>query len=176
MKTSNDFNLYQISNALAALDERLEAEVISKTGEISELGDDDAELLGLIAADKIDSCVGYYQSMTDRAAALKERAKAFAEAAKIAEAKAERFKNYIEMCLKIAGKEEIAGKHSMIKFRKNPASCEIVDQDKIPPKYVEIIQEIKISKKQILDDLKKGVAVAGARLVDDKKSLTFKNA
>lgn len=57
---------------------------------------------------------------------------------------------------------------------KNPPSVEIVNEEAIPSEYVIVTTARTVDKRDVLDALKAGEVVPGARLVTDKTNLRIK--
>lgn len=70
--------------------------------------------------------------------------------------------------------EEIKSPLVTLKVCKNPPSCEIVDKEKIPKRYITTETIHSIDKSAILKDLKKlkeGEEIKGAKLITDRTRL-----
>ncbi len=76
-------------------------------------------------------------------------------------------KDYLEREMKAANVMKINDPVMPITFRKCPPSVSIEEEEIIPNKY-KITQAPKVDKQKILDALKQGQRVPGARLVDDR--------
>lgn len=85
----------------------------------------------------------------------------------------ERLKNTIKDAMLLHGVDSIKGDLINLSIRKSPASVIVENEDLIPDSY-KIEQPKKVDKKLILDDLKKGIEVAGTTLKTDGKGLTIK--
>lgn len=53
-------------------------------------------------------------------------------------------------------------------IQKNPPSLKVLDSASVPEDYKEIIEEIKIDKKKILQDIKNGVEITGVEVVQSE--------
>lgn len=85
-----------------------------------------------------------------------------------------RLHNYVEFCMIKADVKKLEFPLFSPRIQKNPPSVEILDEQKIPAKYVKIKQESVIDKKQLLADLKSGDEIEGAELVTNKCHLRIK--
>lgn len=68
--------------------------------------------------------------------------------------------------------DEIHGMNYTIRTQPNPPSVDIAIDEEIPEKYKVIETKIKVDKRSILDDMKEGVEVPGARLVRTTRLVT----
>lgn len=84
------------------------------------------------------------------------------------ENKVERLKDYVYRAMGMLNTKKVEDTIMPVSIRKSPASANIIDEVAIDKKYL-IEQQPKIDKKAILQDLKKGVSVVGAELIDDKE-------
>lgn len=167
---SNDLSLYEITNEFKKLDELLE----QSGGEVDESFELlEAEISALLTS-KVDACVGYRERELDYVELAKKRIKQLQEFIKTKENKMSRFDGYIMQCMERFGKTELLGALRSIKTRKPSRSVVIENQDIIPAEFVTIVQDIKISKKEISDAIKSGREVPGASLVSGKPTLMFK--
>lgn len=60
-------------------------------------------------------------------------------------------------------------------IQNNPPSAEIVDDVLIPSRYLTVVPgQLVVNKKAVLDDLKAGIAIPGARLADKKTHIRIR--
>ncbi|MDM1294271.1 siphovirus Gp157 family protein [Sphingobacterium sp. N143] len=85
----------------------------------------------------------------------------------------DRMKTVVKDAMILHGIESIKGDLINLSIRKVGASVIIDDENKVPESY-KVEQPKKLDKKQILDDLKKGLEVSGASMKTDGKSLIIK--
>lgn len=86
-----------------------------------------------------------------------------------------RLKDYVLVCMQQAGKVKMEYGLFNITVAKNPPSCEVVDEKNIPAKFLTVIPEhCTVDKKAVLDALKKGEEVNGAKLITDRINLRIK--
>lgn len=103
---------------------------------------------------------------------IADEIKRLQERKKMMENKVERLKDYAQRGMNMLNAKKIDDVIMPVSIRKSPASAKIVDEVAIDKKYL-IEQMPKIDKKAILKDLKLGVDVVGASLVDDKTYIKF---
>ena len=144
-------NLYEISKKMMAC-------IDAETGEIEV---ERFEALEIERNSKIENIGLWIKNLKAEAEALKNEKMAFAERQKAAENKAESLKKYLGDVL---GGEKFKTEKVAISFRKSKA-VEVEDEALIPEKYVEI--QRKVSKKALMDDLKKDVEIDGCHLVEN---------
>lgn len=144
-------NLYEINR------EMMEC-IDIETGEIEV---EKFEALELERNSKIENIGLWIKNLKAEAEALKNEKMAFAERQKAAESKAESLKRYLGDVL---GGEKFKTDRVAITFRKSKA-VEVDDEFIIPEKYVEF--QRKISKKSLMDDLKKDIHIDGCHLVEN---------
>lgn len=154
--------LYELNQLI----ENFEFEVDEETGEITNISDLDN--LELEKDEKIENIGLWIKNLKADAKAYADEEKSFYAKKKAAENKVESLKNYLQYCLQ---GEKFSTDRLSISYRKSK-SANIVNEKNIPVKY-KIPQEPKISKADILKDLKEGLAVPGAEL-KEKTSLQIK--
>jgi hypothetical protein len=89
-------------------------------------------------------------------------------------AKAERFNDYILMCMDIMQESSIEGETSKLTIRKPSKVINIYDESKIPTQYLIEQTTVKVDKLSIKEMLKNGHEIKGARLEDGKRSVSVK--
>ena len=72
--------------------------------------------------------------------------------------------------------DELVGIDVRFKLSKSNPSCVIDDPEKIDAAYKTVVQEIKIDKKRITDDLKHGIPVEGAYLQESFSLRQYANS
>lgn len=110
------------------------------------------------------------------AVAIKEAEKQMAARRKAIEKRSENLRTYLLTCMRLAGIKKISSPQFDIARRTNPASVEIFESKMIPAQYMRQPEppppapdKIAISR-----DLKAGIDVPGARLVDDIERVEIK--
>ncbi|AUN23790.1 hypothetical protein RSJ21_00375 (plasmid) [Clostridium botulinum] len=111
---------------------------------------------------KLENVAKVIKSIEVDAKGLKEEEKRLAERRKSLENRIVNLKEYAENSMKATGKEKIKGKVFTLGIQKNPPSVDVVDEDNIPDKY--FITEKKLVMKDVLEVLKRGEKVPGAKL------------
>ena len=144
-------NLYEISKEMMAC-------INEETGEIES---EKFEELELEFQAKVENAGLWIKNLKAEAEALKNEKMVFAERQKSVENKVEALKKYLSNAL---GGNKFKTEKISISFRKSKA-VEINDEFMIPEKYIEY--QRKISKKAIIDDLKKDIEVGGCYLVEN---------
>lgn len=79
-------------------------------------------------------------------------------------------KNYAQTMLETSGIQKVDAGLFKVRIQKNPPSVEIIDEKKIPDEY-KIPQDPKIDSKKLLNDLKSGKEIEGAKIADEKYHL-----
>lgn len=159
-------SLYSLTNELRTIEEKME------NGE--ELNEQEILSLQTEILEKTDNCVGYMMSLEDFEKALSERKKQVDIALKAVRSKLERFEDYTLKCMNNIGTQSIQGKSSIIKTRKPVDIVEITNENDIPMQYLKTETITSLDKKALLDDLKKGIEVEGAKLSKGKVGLIYK--
>ena len=95
---------------------------------------------------------------------FKDEEKRLAAKRKSLEIRVKSLKEYIESAMKVTGKKKIKGQLFTFSIQKNPPSVKITDNTLIPKEYY-IQQEPLLDKKTVLAELKNGVIVPGAELL-----------
>jgi hypothetical protein len=106
--------------------------------------------------------------------AMKAEEERFRARRKPVEALIERIKGYVKGCLETAQIDKIQLPAVTISIAKCPPSVEVLDEAKIPPEYIRVIQETQVDKQNILIAWKNGKEVPGTALVTDKTTLRIK--
>jgi len=104
----------------------------------------------------------FKQIDAERQAIEKER-KAMAKREKSLKNQVDGLKNYLLSNMERCSVSEIKCPQFVIRLQKNPVKLDITDESLIPPQYE--IMTISLDNEKIKDDLKNGVEIPGARLV-----------
>ena len=121
-------------------------------GEIEEKAENIAKLIKNLEAD---------------AKIIKEEEQRLAERRRAIEAKVDRLKAYLQEQLEVAGLQKVKRPTITVAIQNNPPSVEIADEKLIPSEFM-IPQPAKIDKKAILERLKNGEEIPGAKLVQGR--------
>jgi len=159
--------LYEITGLMSQLNDMMEAEDADNQSIIDTL-----DSLEILLEDKLEGIAKYYKNLMAEAKMFDEEAKRLAQRAKALENRAESLKNYAQNCMEQAKIEKVKAGLFNIRLQANPASVEVIDEAKVADKY-KIPQPDKMDKKAMLEDMKNGIKVEGAKLVNDKKHLRF---
>ncbi|MGM9925202.1 MAG: siphovirus Gp157 family protein [Bacillus sp. (in: firmicutes)] len=117
--------------------------------------------------DKAENTAKLIRSIEADVEAIKTEEKRMADRRKALESKASSIKAYLQQQLETAGIDKIKRPTLTVSLQNNPASVSVLDESLIPLEYL-VPQPSKVSKKDILADLKKGQAVPGVELVQTK--------
>ena len=156
-------SLFQLTTAFKVFDEKLE--LMTKDGELIEVTPDEVKAL---IESKADACAEYADYLSSLLDQIEARIEAFQAMKKSTKGKLSRYKAYLNSAMDAAQIEEILGTTRKISLKKNPPSVEITDESLLPAKYKTIVQTVSISKALISDDLKAGIEIPGAKLVQAK--------
>lgn len=104
---------------------------------------------------------------------MKHAEKSINDRRKVLENKIERLRGVVEMAMNAAEIEQVKAPDLLIGYRKCAPSAEVIDEEALPD-YVFVPQDPKLDKRLLLQLLKDGEPVEGARLVTDKKHFYIK--
>ena len=162
----NDLTLYKIAenfSGLMNLSDEIDAETLADT------------LAGIEMEfeDKSVNIVRVIQNMST-AAVDAEIARLTAIKKRIVNRK-QWLKDYLRDQMQVCEITEIESDLFTITLRKPSKMVEITSEDDLPVSYQTMVPASwKINKKQILDDLKAGIEIPGAKMIDSKQGLTIK--
>ncbi|AXG97799.1 siphovirus Gp157 family protein [Clostridium botulinum] len=111
---------------------------------------------------KLENVAKVIKSIEVDTKGLKEEEKRLADRRKSLENRISSLKEYAENSMRTTRITKIKGKVFTLGIQKNPASIDVVDEDNIPDKY--FITEKKLVMKDVLEVLKRGEKVPGAKL------------
>lgn len=163
-------SLFKISNEFRSLIES--SFEIENTDEV-----DQKELLDAIKnelKDKADSVAAYARKLKADIETAKSEMDRIKQILDQRKRKAEKYNEYILMCMDIMQESSVEGETSKISVRKPSKVVTIVDEKKIPLKYLIEQTTVKVDKLKIKEMLKNGHEIEGAKLEDGKRSVTFK--
>ncbi len=159
----NHLSLYQLSNTyLEALDcltdpeEDLPIEAITDT----------LEGLGGELEDKAVNVAKFLRNMEATAKAIKDAEADMAKRRKSLENRVAWLKAYLKNNMEHTGITKIECPFFKIAIQNNPASVNILNEEKIPEEYKTKVVNWKISKASIKDAIKAGVTIPGAELTN----------
>ena len=152
--------LYEISNALASLHHELE----ESGGILSDELEKKLDSLSLSFTEKAEGIVKLTRNLEGDELAIENEIHRLQNRLNSISGLRNRLENYIKTSMEVAGKEEVnLGIHN-IAIVNNPPSAEEVDREKTPAHFITIKTEKIISKREILDALKRGEEVPGWKL------------
>ena len=94
---------------------------------------------------------------------------------KVKQNQIERYKDYVKSNMQLLGIDKLETELGKISIAKSPLSVEIIDAEKVPNKYKNIVSEIKIDKQKIKEDFKAtGEIVDGVNIITDNTNLRIK--
>lgn len=106
-------------------------------------------------------------------AGKQEAIKSMESSAMSLEKEIDRLKTLALSLLHATGHKKAGGQYLQLAVQANPARAEIEDAGALPPEYLREIPPVPAStapdKKRILDDMKQGVIVPGARMVQGNR-------
>ena len=117
---------------------------------------------------KAESMAILVKSIEGDVVALKKEESRLAKRRKALENKQINIKNYLENQLNIMGIDKVKTKLFTVSLQNNPPSANILDENLIPEQYKKTVTTTSIVKKDILEDLKNGVAIEGAEIKQGK--------
>lgn len=137
-----------------------------ETGEIM-FDHSDLERLEGDYKEKVENIACYIKSQLAMANAIGDEIKALQARKKTLERKCERLEQYLTDSLNARDIAKIETARARVSFRKSN-SVEIIDEEKIDGKYKKEVVETKVDKKLLMQDLKQGAEIEGARLVTNQ--------
>lgn len=151
--------LYELAQNYAQLlemAEEMESDALVDTlealqGEIEEKAENIAKLIKNLEAD---------------AKIIKEEEQRLADRRRSIESKVTRLKEYLQQQLEVAGLQKVKRPTITVAIQANPPSVEISDEKLIPSEFM--IPQYKVDKKSILERLKNGEEIPGAKLVQGR--------
>lgn len=121
--------------------------------EDAEVTEKDFDKLEMDFAEKMENTVKYVKNIEAENDAIKAEIKRLQDRKKRNEGRKENLKDYIDHCMSLAGKVKDTFGTFTVSYRKS-SSVNIVDENKVPEKYKEVVTETKINKSDIKSDLK----------------------
>lgn len=145
--------LYEIVEAYQNLSELEESEDIKKALDVIS---DEFDV-------KAENIVKVIRNMEADEKALRDEEIRLADKRKSIGNKKENLKEYLFSSMRAIGKPKMKAGIFNINIQKNPQSIKIIDENIIPDKYK--ITSYKLDKKQLKEDIKEGLDIEGAELV-----------
>lgn len=122
---------------------------------------------------KVENIVKLMKSIEGEIDMFKSEEKRINERRKTLENRLEGLESYLFSVLKANNIQKVKAGTFTVGIQKSQASVSLLDEAKIPAKY-RVAQPDKIDKKAIAKDIKDGVIVEGARLVEDNEHLRIR--
>ena len=116
--------------------------------------------------DKAENTAKIIKNLEADAKIIKEEEQRLAERRRSIENKVTRLKEYLQEQLEVAGLQKVKRPTITVAIQNNPPSVEIADEKLIPSEFM--IPQYKVDKKSILERLKNGEMVPGAKLVQGR--------
>ncbi len=117
---------------------------------------------------KAEGMAKLIKSIDGDIAALKEEENRLAKKRKALENKQKNIKTYLEYQLIGMGIDKVKTPLFTVALQNNPPSVRFIDEALIPEQYKVRTELVSIPKKIILDDIKKGIEVAGVEVIQGK--------
>lgn len=125
--------------------------------------------------DKMQNCVFCIRNLENLKAGFKREKERMAHGEESCDNRIKSLKKYMQQCMELTGLEKIKTKLSSIWIQNNQPSV-VVDAenvDDIPIEYL-VVQEPKVDKKKIAEDIKAGVDLYGIAHLEYSRSLRIK--
>lgn len=144
-------------------------------GEIDENKELKIKEINELITQKTDNVAEYVQFQKDLIEAAEKKIEKIKDFIKKTENGLDRLDVYVAGCMDRMAKEKLEGSFSTITRIKPKDTAEIVNEELIPVDYLYTPEPVaKIDKKLLLEDLKKGKIVPGAKLGKSSLSIKYK--
>lgn len=144
-------------------------------GEIDEQRELRVKEIQELIVKKTDNIAEYVQFQEDLIKSAKERIERINDFIKKTERGLERLDQQVAVCMDLSAKEKLEGAFSSITRIKPRDVVDITNEELIPVDYLYTPEPVaKVDKKLLLDDLKKGKPIPGAKLGKSKLSIKYK--
>jgi len=159
--------LYEIEDELIVALDTLEMVPDEQPGLKVELEEQIARLIvaEITKVDGVSRMLTHFENQAQLAAQeinrLQDRKRTF-------ERSYERLESCAKLAMEVAGKATLEGVTSTLALRKSPTSVFIHSFDEVPAEYLTVKIDRCVNKEKVKRDLKAGVQVPGAGLVDDR--------
>ena len=147
-------SLYEISNAIAKIEELAESET-----ELQEYLDS----AQISLQNKVMDVVGYSQSLKAYGEAVKLEAERLSSLSKSIERRSNNLKAYLSYCMQKNGLERIETPIAILSFRKSE-QLEIINPEQVPNNFKKVTEIVTIDKLAIKKAINEGEEVAGVQL------------
>ncbi len=159
----NNLSLYQLSESyLEALDFLTDPELDLPIEAVN----DTLEGLTGELEDKAVNVAKFLRNMETAADAIKIAEAEMAKRRKALENRVQWLKSYIKGSMEACGISQVECPYFKLSIQKNPASVNVLDEDKIPAEFKEQVISWKIDKTAIKEAIKSGGTIPGAELIN----------
>ena len=166
----NGLTLYNITNDFVDLMDKAQEGTITEE-EYNKLGEE----LALELQKKSGNIVGYIQDRNALIDAIDSQIKRLQDYKKSEQNKVDKFKEYVKQNMERLNILKIETDTGTLSIAKSPISVEIVDEEKIPDKYKDVVFTTKVNKKKIADNFKStGELIEGVEIHADNTNLRVK--
>lgn len=163
----NNLSLYEITNAFTSL-----METENMTEDVKE---NIKQELTMLLQQKSQNIIGYTRNIELTIEAMKVEEKRISEQRKALENKVSKFKEYVKECMDKNNITKIETELGSLTIVKNPASVEIIDENKIPEEFKQEVVTVKIDKTAIKKHFKEtGEIPEGTNIITTNTSLRIK--
>jgi len=159
--------LYEIEDELIIALDSLEMVPDEEPGLKVGLEEQIARLIAteITRVDGVSRMLTHFENQTQLAA---QEIKRLQDRKRTLERSYERLVSCAKLAMEVAGKTKLEGLTSTLALRKSPTSVFIHNFDEVPAEYLTVKIERCVDKEKVKRDLKTGVEVPGAELVDDR--------
>ena len=166
----SNLSLFNITNNFLELMNKVEEGEITEE-EYNKLGQELATEL----QNKSSNIIGYIQNETILVEAIDTQIKRLQELKKSKQNNLENFKKYVKENMERLNLSKVETELGILSIAKSPISVEIIDEDKIPNEYKDIVQTVKIDKTKIKDNFKEtGETPEGVKIQTENTYLKIK--
>lgn len=166
----NGLTLYNITNDFVDLMDKAQEGTITEE-EYNKLGEE----LALELQKKSGNIVGYIQDRNALIDAIDLQIKRLQDYKKAEQNKVDKFKEYVKQKMERLNILKIETDTGTLSIAKSPISVEVVDEEKIPDEYKDVIFTTKVNKKKIADNFKAtGELIEGVEIHADNTNLRVK--
>lgn len=151
--------LYELNENYNNLLELLEREDVPKEMVLESLEQVEGDIFF-----KMEECAKLIRTWELQIKMIKEEEKRLKEKRNRLDKNIENLKEYMSLGFKATGKKSYKSDLFNLCLAKNPPKVVITDMLEIDGQYLETVEETKIDKAKILQDLKLGIPVAGCRM------------
>jgi len=118
---------------------------------------------------KVDNFARFLTHLESQADLASAEIKRLQDRKRAMERRLEQLKQYAMRVMDLNGFDQLEGETATLAVRKNPPSVLVLDENAVPPEFVEVRQETVIDKNRIKAALKAGREVPGCELAQGRK-------